>query len=136
MHSEAMNTLDADTSRSVRHPWRASYYKMFFSFCEERRVLCTLHMRSIPRACLTLIYQQPAARIEAASEAGGSVCCTVYTSRGESAVSRLSSPLPLAYSWLKMSGRLSRQLGFKPIPECATLDSRVGDQGRICDFIY
>ncbi len=28
------------------------------------------------------------------------------------------------------------QLGFKPIPECATLDSRVSDQGRICDFIY
>ncbi len=27
-------------------------------------------------------------------------------------------------------------LGFKPIPECATLDSRVSDQGRICDFIY
>ncbi len=28
------------------------------------------------------------------------------------------------------------RLGFKPIPECATLDSRVSDQGRICDFIY
>ncbi len=28
------------------------------------------------------------------------------------------------------------QLGFKPIPECATLDSRVSDQGRICDFVY
>ncbi len=27
-------------------------------------------------------------------------------------------------------------LGFKPIPECAALDSRVSDQGRICDFIY
>ncbi len=27
-------------------------------------------------------------------------------------------------------------LGFKPIPECATLNSRVSDQGRICDFIY
>ncbi len=27
-------------------------------------------------------------------------------------------------------------LGFKPIPECATPDSRVSDQGRICDFIY
>ncbi len=27
-------------------------------------------------------------------------------------------------------------LGFKPIPEYATLDSRVNDQGRICDFIY
>ncbi len=27
-------------------------------------------------------------------------------------------------------------LGFKLIPECATLDSRVSDQGRICDFIY
>ncbi len=27
-------------------------------------------------------------------------------------------------------------LGFKPIPECATLDSCVSDQGRICDFIY
>ncbi len=27
-------------------------------------------------------------------------------------------------------------LGFKPIPECATLDSRVSDQGRICDFIF
>ncbi len=27
-------------------------------------------------------------------------------------------------------------LGFKPIPECATLDSRVSDQERICDFIY
>ncbi len=29
-----------------------------------------------------------------------------------------------------------QQLGFKPIPECAALDSRVSDQGRICDFIY
>ncbi len=28
------------------------------------------------------------------------------------------------------------QLGFKPIPECTTLDSRVSDQGRIFDFIY
>ncbi len=28
------------------------------------------------------------------------------------------------------------QLGFKPIPECDTLDSRVSDQGRICDFIH
>ncbi len=27
-------------------------------------------------------------------------------------------------------------LGFKPTPECATLDSRVTDQGRIYDFIY
>ncbi len=27
-------------------------------------------------------------------------------------------------------------LGFKPIPECATLDSCVSDPGRICDFIY
>ncbi len=27
-------------------------------------------------------------------------------------------------------------LGFKPIPECTTFDSRVSDQGRICDFIY
>ncbi len=27
-------------------------------------------------------------------------------------------------------------LGFKPIPECATLDSHVSNQGRICDFIY
>ncbi len=27
-------------------------------------------------------------------------------------------------------------LGFKPIPECATLDSHVSDQERICDFIY
>ncbi len=26
--------------------------------------------------------------------------------------------------------------GFKPLPECAILDSRVSDQGRICDFIY
>ncbi len=24
-------------------------------------------------------------------------------------------------------------LGFKPIPECANLDSRVSDQGKICD---
>ncbi len=30
----------------------------------------------------------------------------------------------------------STSLGFKRIPECATLDSRVSDQGRICDFIY
>ncbi len=27
-------------------------------------------------------------------------------------------------------------LRFKPIPECATLDSHVSDQGRIRDFIY
>ncbi len=26
--------------------------------------------------------------------------------------------------------------GFKPIPGCATIDSRVSEQGRICDFIY
>ncbi len=28
------------------------------------------------------------------------------------------------------------QLGFKPIPECTTLDSCASDQGRIRDFTY
>ncbi len=29
-----------------------------------------------------------------------------------------------------------QSLGFKPIPERATLDSHVSDQGRIRDFTY
>ncbi len=31
---------------------------------------------------------------------------------------------------------VSLLLGFKPIPECANLDSRVSDQGKICDSTY
>ncbi len=56
--------------------------------------------RGIPRACLTLIYQQPTARIAAASEACGSVCCAIYTSREDAAPPRLSLPLPQVYSQL------------------------------------
>ncbi len=44
----------------------------------------TVHER-IPRVCLTFICQQPMARITAASEAYGSVRCTVYTCQGASA---------------------------------------------------
>ncbi len=46
----------------------------------------------------------------------------------------------LAMGWslagIKRRDKIRNTLGFKPIPECATLDSRVSDQGRICDFIY
>ncbi len=52
------------TASSLR---RASYYRMFFSFCETQRVPSILRMSRIPRACLTLIYRQPMARITAAS---------------------------------------------------------------------
>ncbi len=43
------------------------------------------------------------ALIAAASEASGMVHCTVYTSQGEAAVSRLGLPLPQVYSWLKIN---------------------------------
>ncbi len=65
---------------------------MFFSFCKVWHVPSILHMRrGIPGACLTLIYQQLTAQIAAASEARGSVCCTIYTSQGEAATPRLAS---------------------------------------------
>ncbi len=54
----------------------------------------------IPCARLTLIYRQPMAWITAASEACGSVRCTVYTSREEAAAPHLSLPLPQVYSQL------------------------------------
>ncbi len=40
------------------------------------------------------------AQIVAASETCGSVCCAVYTSRGEAATLQLSLPLPQVYSRL------------------------------------
>ncbi len=71
---------------------------MFFSFCELQHVLSILRMRrGTPPACLTLIYRQPMTWIAAASEACGSVCCAVYTSRGEAAASCLGLPLPQVY---------------------------------------
>ncbi len=75
---------------------------MFFSFCEVRHVLSILHMRRrIPRACLTLIYWQPMARIMASSEACASVRCAIYTSWGEAAMPHLGLPLPQVYPSLR-----------------------------------
>ncbi len=74
---------------------------MFFGFCEGRHAPSILGMRrGIPRACLTLIYQQPMARVATASETCSSVHCAVYTSWGEAAAPHLDVPLPQVYSWL------------------------------------
>ncbi len=50
-----------------------------------------------------LIYQQPMARITAASEACDLVHYAIYTSRGEAAALRIGLPLPLVHSQLKAS---------------------------------
>ncbi len=102
-YTRGRGKLRGSTATSVR---RASYWRMFFSFCAAQYVPSILRMRrGIPQACLTLIYQQPMAWIAAAFEACGSVHSAMYTSWGEAAVQRPGLPLLQVYSqlyrWLK-----------------------------------
>ncbi len=73
--------------------------KNVFQFREVWHVPSILSMiKGIPRACLTLMYQQLMARIMAAPESCGLVLCAIYTSQGEAAAPRLGLPLPQVFS--------------------------------------
>ncbi len=84
---------------TVRYPRLTSpRSKECLSVCARRNMsVHTVHEEGIPWTCITLIYRQTMARIVAASEACGLVCCAIYTSQGEVAVLRFGLPLPLVY---------------------------------------